>query len=56
LVTGSVTSQMWLNDGAFVTAVGSSGSWEFVTGNVSGSTRVVGETAVNTALFDVWVP
>lgn len=56
LVTGSVVDQMWLNDNAFVTAVGSSGSWEFLTGNVSGSTRVVGETAVNVAQFDLYMP
>ncbi len=56
LLPGSVSRQMWLTDNAFVTAVGSSGSWELLTGNVAGNTRVVGETAVDTPVFDVWVP
>lgn len=56
LVTGNVGGQMWLNDSAFVTAVGSSGSWSWITANLAGSTRVVGETAVDFVQFDVWVP
>jgi hypothetical protein len=56
LVTGSVISQVWLTDSMFVTAVGSSGNWAFLTGSVAGNTQVVGETAVSTPLFDVWVP
>ena len=56
LLTGNVSHQMWLTDGAFVTAVGSSGSWELITGNVAGNTWVVGETAVDNPAFDVWVP
>ncbi|MCB8977885.1 MAG: hypothetical protein H6657_10720 [Ardenticatenaceae bacterium] len=56
LVTGNVGSQMWLTDGAYVTAVGNSGSWQFLTGDVLGNTRLVGDTAVATPVFDVWVP
>ena len=56
LVSGSVGQQMWLTNGAFVTAVGSSGNWTLLTGNVAGNTRVVGETAVDFVQFDVWTP
>jgi hypothetical protein len=56
LVSGSVGQQMWLTDSAFVTAVGSTNSWDLLTGNVAGNTRVVGETAVEFVQFDVWVP
>lgn len=56
LLTGNVSQQMWLTDGAFVTAVGSSGSWELFTGNVAGNTRLVGETAVDSPVVDVWEP
>lgn len=56
LVGGSVGRQMWLNDSTFVTAVGSSGNWDLLTGNVAGNTRTVGETAVEFVQFDVWVP
>lgn len=56
LVAGTVTSPMWLTDSAFVTAVGSSGSWSLLTGSLNGNTRTVGDTAVQAALFDVWAP
>jgi len=56
LVSGSVGWQVWLTNSAFVTAVGSSGNWSLLTGNVAGNTRVVGETAVDFAQLDVWVP
>lgn len=56
LVTGNIGRQMWLTDGAFVTAVSSAGSWELITGNVAGNTRLVGDTAVDNPVFDVWVP
>lgn len=56
LVSGSVGQQMWLTDSAFITAVGNSGNWKLLTGNVAGNTRTVGETAVDFAVFDVWTP
>ncbi len=56
LVPGRVDTQMWLNDSAFVTAVGSSGSWDLLTGNLAGSTRVVAGTAVQFVQLDIWVP
>ncbi|MCA9899249.1 MAG: hypothetical protein H6654_18870 [Ardenticatenaceae bacterium] len=56
LVAGGVSRQMWLTDGAFVTAVATSGSWQFLTGDVAGNTVLVGDTAVDTAVFDVWAP
>ena len=56
LVAGGVSRQMWLTDGAFVTAVATSGSWQFLTGDVAGNTVLVGYTAVDTAVFDVWAP
>ncbi|MCA9916522.1 MAG: hypothetical protein KC445_01160 [Anaerolineales bacterium] len=56
LVAGGVSSQMWLTDGAFVTAVRSGTNWEFLTGNVAGNTVLVGETGADTAVFDVWTP
>ena len=56
LVAGGVAAQAWLTDTIFVTAVGGSGSWDLLTGNVSGNTRAVGETAVDFVQFDVWVP
>ncbi|MBK8904853.1 MAG: hypothetical protein IPM53_26980 [Anaerolineaceae bacterium] len=56
LVTGNVGRQLWLTDSTYVTAVGSSGSWQLLTGNVAGNTRAVGDTAVDNPTFDVWVP
>jgi hypothetical protein len=56
LISGSVGQQMWLTDSVFVTAVGSNGNWNFLTGNVAGNTRTVGESAVDFVQFDVWVP
>lgn len=56
LVGGHVGQQMWLTDSAFVTAVGSNGNWDLLTGNVAGNTQVVGETAVEFVQFDVWTP
>ena len=56
LVTDSVGSLMWLNDDAFVTAVGSGSSWSLFTGDLAGNTRPVGETAVDLVQFDVWMP
>lgn len=56
LLGGTVGNLLWLDDGSFVTAVGSSNSWELLTGNLAGDTRTVGETAVSFPEFDVWLP
>lgn len=56
LVPGSVGQQMWLTNNTFVTAVGSGGNWDLLTGNVAGGTQIAGETAVDFVQFDVWVP
>lgn len=56
LVAGNISSQQWLTNGAFVTAVSNNGSWQFLTGDLAGNTQVVGEAAGDTAVFDVWVP
>ncbi|VAW34656.1 hypothetical protein MNBD_CHLOROFLEXI01-429 [hydrothermal vent metagenome] len=56
LVSGGVGSLAWLNDGAFVTAVGSIGNWTIQTGDLAGNMRDVGETAVDFVQFDLWTP
>ncbi len=56
LVSSGIDQLTWLTNNTFVTAVGSSGSWEIVTGNVAGNTQIVGETAVDFVKLDVWVP
>ncbi|MEZ4591100.1 MAG: hypothetical protein R3D55_08150 [Chloroflexota bacterium] len=56
LVAGGVSSQQWLTDGAFVTAVRNGANWQFLTGNVAGNTALVGSTGGDTAVFDVWAP
>ena len=56
LLGGTVGNLLWLDDDAFVTAVGSSNNWELLTGNLAGNTRTVGETAVSFPEFDVWLP
>lgn len=56
LADGNVGRSVWLNDSAFVTAVGSSGSWSLSTGDLAGNLRDVGETAVNFVQLDVWTP
>jgi WD40-like Beta Propeller Repeat len=55
-IAGGVGGLAWLNDGMFVTAVGSSGSWTLQTGDLAGNIRDVGETAVDFAQFDLWTP
>ncbi|WP_420629769.1 hypothetical protein [Candidatus Leptofilum sp.] len=56
LIAGGVGSQMWLTDGAFVTAVNNNGYWQFFTGDLAGNMQDVGETGEDTAVFDVWTP
>ncbi|WP_420645582.1 hypothetical protein [Candidatus Leptofilum sp.] len=56
LVAEGIISQTWLTDEAFVTAVGDSDNWQFLTVDLAGKTQVVGETGNDTAVFDVWTP
>ncbi|MCP4416240.1 MAG: hypothetical protein GY805_06440 [Chloroflexi bacterium] len=56
LIAGGLDNLRWLNEGAFVTAVGNSGSWNLFTGDLAGNMRDVGETAVDFVQIDVWTP
>jgi Tol biopolymer transport system component len=56
LLAGSPIRSVWLNDDLFVTAVGSLGNWTLQTGNLAGTMRDVGETAVDFVQFDLWTP